>query len=75
MRLLLIFGSLGVSLSACAAEGVDTGNVKEFNLDEVPHYKPEQEVAGTIRNFGFGLGGVLKQWEEDFKKRTIRSTA
>jgi len=68
MQLLLIFGSLGVSLSACAAEGVDTGNVKEFNLDEVPHYKPEQEVAGTIRNFGFGLGGVLKQWEEDFKK-------
>lgn len=63
MRLLLIFGSLGVSLSACAAEGVDTGNVKEFNLDEVPHYKPEQEVAGTIRNFGFGLGGV-RTWDQ-----------
>jgi hypothetical protein len=35
MRVPLIFGSLGVSLSACAAEGVDTGNGKEFNLEYV----------------------------------------
>lgn len=31
-------------------------------------YVPQQQVAGTIRNFGFGLGGVLKQWEAAFEK-------
>ena len=35
---------------------------------ELPQYKPEQHVAGTIRNFGFGLGGVLKLWEQAFAK-------
>jgi phosphate transport system substrate-binding protein len=35
---------------------------------DLPAYKAEQAVAGTIRNFGFGLGGVLKLWEEDFQK-------
>jgi phosphate transport system substrate-binding protein len=36
--------------------------------DVLPAYKPEQKVSGTIRNFGFGLGGVLKLWEEAFQK-------
>jgi phosphate transport system substrate-binding protein len=35
---------------------------------DLPSYKPEQVVSGTIRNFGFGLGGVLKAWEEEFQK-------
>src|SRR5436853_765876 len=35
---------------------------------DLPPYKPEQIVTGTIRNFGFGLGGVLKLWEDDFRK-------
>lgn len=34
----------------------------------LPNYLPEKIVAGTIRHHGFGLGGVLKLWEEDFKK-------
>jgi len=34
----------------------------------LPSYQPEQPVSGTIRNFGFGLGGVLKLWEEGFRK-------
>jgi phosphate transport system substrate-binding protein len=34
----------------------------------LPSYTPEQAVSGTIRNFGFGLGGVLKLWEEEFQK-------
>jgi phosphate transport system substrate-binding protein len=34
----------------------------------VPSYRPEQSVSGTIRNFGFGLGGVLKLWEQAFVK-------
>jgi phosphate transport system substrate-binding protein len=40
----------------------------EARLTDLPQYKPEQIVAGTIRNFGFGLGGVLKLWEEGFQK-------
>ena len=37
-------------------------------LGDLPRYKPEQVVTGTIRNFGFGLGGVLQLWEQDFQK-------
>jgi phosphate transport system substrate-binding protein len=37
-------------------------------LADLPQYKPDQIVAGTIRNFGFGLGGVLQLWEQDFQK-------
>jgi phosphate transport system substrate-binding protein len=33
---------------------------------ELPPYRAEQHVSGTIRNFGFGLGGVLKRWEAAF---------
>ena len=36
--------------------------------NDLPPYKPEQIVTGTIRNYGFGLGGVLKLWEDDFQK-------
>jgi phosphate transport system substrate-binding protein len=35
---------------------------------DLPSYEPQQAVTGTIRSFGFGLGGVLKLWEEDFQK-------
>ncbi|WP_077035131.1 PstS family phosphate ABC transporter substrate-binding protein [Pelomonas sp. KK5] len=35
---------------------------------ELPVYKPEQAVSGTIRNYGFGLGGVLQLWEAEFQK-------
>lgn len=31
-------------------------------------YKPAGRVEGKIRNYGFGLGGVLVQWQEAFKK-------
>jgi len=46
-------------MSPCAAYG--------FDLSGLPRYRPEQQVSGTIRNFGFGLGGVLKLWEEGFR--------
>jgi len=36
--------------------------------ESLPAYKPEREVNGVIRNFGFGLGGVLQQWEDGFHK-------
>jgi phosphate transport system substrate-binding protein len=66
--LLAFVGSLGTVLSAGAAGDAKVCDPKEFNLDDVPLYKPRLEVAGTIRNFGFGLGGVLNLWEEDFRK-------
>ena len=37
-------------------------------LDGLPHYEAGPELSGTIRNFGFGLGGVLVLWEEGFRK-------
>src|SRR5579864_1117086 len=40
----------------------------EFDLRGLPHYEPTQAVSGTIRNFGFGLGGVLAEWEQGFRK-------
>jgi len=47
-------------MSPCAASS--------FDLSGLPRYEPQQQVAGTIRNFGFGLGGVLKLWEEGFRR-------
>ena len=35
---------------------------------DLPPYKPQQKVAGTIRNFGSALAGVLKLWEDGFRK-------
>src|SRR6266404_4734525 len=43
-------------------------SLEDFHLDELPHYKSQQLVSGTIRNFGFGLNGVLVLWEEGFRK-------
>ena len=40
----------------------------EFRPAELPAYKPEHQVSGTIRNYGFGLGGVLKLWEDEFRR-------
>jgi phosphate transport system substrate-binding protein len=40
----------------------------DFKASELAPYVPVQKVSGTIRNFGFGLGGVLKLWEDDFRR-------
>src|SRR6266545_5102894 len=37
-------------------------------LDGLPHYQPEQKVSGTIRSFGYSLGGMMPIWEEGFRK-------
>jgi phosphate transport system substrate-binding protein len=57
---LVVLGALSICLRTHAAPG-------EFDLSDLPQYKAGQQVAGTIRNFGFGLGGVLKRWEDDFR--------
>src|SRR5258706_5672875 len=53
---------------ALAMAGASQAAVAEFRAAELPAYQPEQQVSGTIRNYGFGLGGVLKLWEDDFRK-------
>ncbi len=40
----------------------------EFDLSGLPAYQPRQQVSGVIRNYGFAFGGLLKVWEEGFKK-------
>src|SRR3982751_3798269 len=50
--------------AACGAASVHA----EFRAEEVAAYKPTQQVSGAIRNYGFGLGGVLQLWEEGFRK-------
>jgi len=44
------------------------GRGAEFDLTALPAYAPEQRVAGVIRNYGNGYAGVLKQWEEAFRR-------
>lgn len=39
-----------------------------FSLDDLPPYAPQLTVTGTIRSYGFGLGGVLEQWQKGFQK-------
>lgn len=38
------------------------------DLSSLPSYKPEQKVTGVIRNFGSDLAGMVKVWEEGFRK-------
>src|ERR1700687_517876 len=43
----------------------------KFDLDGLPHYKPEQKVSGTIRLWGLNYltdGNVAKYWEQGFRK-------
>jgi len=63
-------GSRSRSLAAifilAAAGARDAGADRE--LSGLMPYAPQQKVAGTIRNFGSGFGGLLKLWEEGFRK-------
>ena len=33
-----------------------------------PHYAPDQKVSGVIRNYGNAYAGLLKRWEDAFRK-------
>ncbi len=45
-----------------------TGPAQAFDLSGLAPYEPHARVSGTIRNYGFGLGGVLKLWEDAFRR-------
>ncbi len=34
----------------------------------LPHYKPEGKISGVVRIFGGELGGMVKIWEDGFRK-------
>jgi phosphate transport system substrate-binding protein len=61
-----IAACVALALAGTVANAQST--VSNAERAELPTYKPEQQVSGTIRSFGFGLGGVLKLWEEGFQK-------
>lgn len=53
------------------ARGKKTYYDKRWDLDDLPEYKPEQKVYGTIRVWGsgyFAQGYLGKYWEEGFRK-------
>ncbi|WP_222926952.1 PstS family phosphate ABC transporter substrate-binding protein [Sphingomonas gilva] len=37
-------------------------------MAQLPTYVAQQQVSGSIRSYGFGLGGVLERWQAAFKK-------
>lgn len=64
--------SLIFSIQSCAflLSSLLFFNVGAFaaDLSGLKPYDPEQRVSGTIRNYGNGFAGVLKKWEEGFRK-------
>ncbi len=53
------------------ARGKKVFYTTKFNLDNLPEYKPEQKVAGTIRLWGLNYltdGDLAKYWEDGFRK-------
>jgi phosphate transport system substrate-binding protein len=53
------------------ARGAKTYYTKRWNLDDLPEYKPEQKVSGTIRVWGsgyFAQGKLGEYWKEGFRK-------
>jgi len=53
------------------ARGSKAYYTEQWNLDDLPAYKPEQEVSGVIREWGtnyFADSPLQATWEEGFKK-------
>ncbi|MFT3790844.1 MAG: substrate-binding domain-containing protein [Rudaea sp.] len=53
---------------AVRADAQATRAQASFDAGDLPAYESTGRVSGTIRNAGFGLGGVLKKWEDAFRK-------
>src|SRR6266851_4283556 len=53
------------------ARGKKTYYDKRWNLSDLPEYKPDQKVSGTIRIWGsgyFAQGNLGNYWEDGFRK-------
>ncbi|MDB5906434.1 MAG: Phosphate transport system substrate-binding protein [Massilia sp.] len=55
-----LFAALALAASAALAQQPDLG--------QIAPYRAGPPVSGTIRNYGFGFGGLLKIWEDGFRK-------
>jgi phosphate transport system substrate-binding protein len=53
-------------LSAVVTLGAAKALAGDAAPGALPSYRPEQSVFGTIRNYGFGFGGLLETWEDGF---------
>ncbi|HKB91543.1 MAG TPA: substrate-binding domain-containing protein [Opitutaceae bacterium] len=54
-----------------AAKKMKVFYTNKFDLEGLPHYKPEQKVSGTIREWGanyFTDSPLAEYWEKDFQK-------
>ena len=52
---------------AATAVFVSTSTAQQDGLNKLPAYEPTVKVSGVIRNFGSGLSGLVKLWEEGFR--------
>ena len=62
MRPILCIAWLSLTLLSGAASQAAPAS------DELPPYQSTQVLSGVIRNHGFGFGGLLKIWEQGFRK-------
>jgi phosphate transport system substrate-binding protein len=51
----------------CPLALIVVASTSSVAANDLPPYKPEHPVAGTIRNFGASLGGLIKLWEDGFR--------
>jgi len=65
---LSISAALAWTARPAHADGQATNAQASFDLGDLPAYQSGGRVSGTIRNAGFGLGGVLKKWEDAFRQ-------
>ncbi len=55
-------------LTLLAVLGLATVSAHPQNLESLPPYKPDQKITGTVRLFGTPLAGLVKVWEDGFRK-------
>lgn len=63
-----MLGAVALALTLLSSASGARGAQSVASWETLPAYQPGAQVNGTIRNVGFGLGGVLKAWEDAFVK-------
>jgi phosphate transport system substrate-binding protein len=63
MRVTFIVPAGLLACAWCAA-----GAAPQVDPGAIPAYQPGPPLQGTIRNYGFGFGGLLKIWEDGFRQ-------
>ena len=60
--------SLCTIAALAAATTIPLAAHAAFDAQALAPYRAQAHVRGVIRNYGFGFGGLLKVWEEGFRK-------